>query len=53
VLAEDDPEVAEVVRQARRTESELVVEIDGAAAAAWLAAHRPAVADRLGLTPDD
>lgn len=53
VLAEDDPEVDEVVRQARRTDAELVVEIDGGAAAAWLAHHRPGLAERLGLTPDD
>lgn len=48
-LAEDDPEVDEVVRQARRTETELVVEVDGRAAAAWLVQHRPEVAERLGL----
>ena len=52
-LAEEDPEVEEVVRQARRMEAELVVEIDATAAAAWLAQHRPALAERLGLLPDD
>jgi hypothetical protein len=34
-------------------EAELVVEIDATAAAAWLAQHRPALAERLGLLPDD
>ena len=46
-LAGDDPEIAEVVRHARRSDSELVVEVDARAAAAWLRAHRPEVADRL------
>jgi hypothetical protein len=47
-LAADDPEAMDVVQQARRHEAELVVEIDGRAAAAWLARHRPDVARRLG-----
>lgn len=46
-LAADDPEVDDVARQARRHESELVVEIDGDAAAAWLRRHRPETAERL------
>ncbi len=46
-LAAEDPEVAEVVRHARRTEGELVVEIDGRAAGAWLRANRPTLADAL------
>jgi hypothetical protein len=46
-LAGDDPEVAEVVRHARRSESELLVEIDGRAASAWLRANRPDLADTL------
>jgi hypothetical protein len=46
-LAADDPEVAEVVRHARRADCELVVEVDARAATAWLHQHRPDVADRL------
>lgn len=46
-LAAEDPEVAEVVRHARRTEGELVVEIDGRAASLWLRANRPELAERL------
>ncbi|GLC23615.1 hypothetical protein [Roseisolibacter agri] len=54
VLSADDPEINEVVRHARRTESELVVEIDGRAASAWLRANRPDIADRLDeLLEDD
>ena len=52
-LAEDDPEIAQVVRHARRNEAELVVEIDGRAASAWLRAHRPELADRLDELLDD
>jgi hypothetical protein len=48
VLAEDDPEARQVVRVARRHETALVVEIDGAAAAEWLVRHRPDAARRLG-----
>jgi hypothetical protein len=48
LLAEDDPEALEVVQLARRHETELVVEIDGRAAAAWLTRHRPETAERLG-----
>ena len=47
-LAEDDPEALDVVQLARRHEAELVVEIDGQAASAWLATHRPDAARRLG-----
>ncbi len=47
-LAEDDPEVEEVVHSARRHESGLVVEIDPTAAAAWVERFRPALADQLG-----
>ncbi len=43
-LAEDDPEVDDVLRHARRADAELAVEVDGRAAMAWLARHRPAVA---------
>ena len=46
-LADDDPEALDVVRVARRNDAELVVEIDADAAVAWLAAHRPDVAERL------
>ena len=46
-LADDDPEVADVVRHARRAESDLIVEIDGAGALAWLARHRPEIAAAL------
>ncbi len=46
-LAEDDPEALDVVQVARRHEAELVVEIDGRAAAAWLAKHRPEVVGTL------
>ncbi|MDF1504125.1 hypothetical protein PYV61_14290, partial [Roseisolibacter sp. H3M3-2] len=46
-LAGDDPEIAEVVRHARRTEGELIVEIDARAAGAWLRANRPDVAEEL------
>jgi hypothetical protein len=50
-LADDDPEALDVVRVARRNEAELVVEIDADAAGAWLAAHRPDVAERLEPQP--
>lgn len=46
-LASDDPEIDDVARQARRHDAELVVEIDGDAAAAWLRRHRPETAERL------
>lgn len=46
-LASDDPEIDDVARQARRQDVELVVEIDGDAAAAWLRRHRPETAERL------
>jgi hypothetical protein len=46
-MADDDPEALDVVRVARRNDAELVVEIDADAAVAWLAAHRPDVAERL------
>jgi hypothetical protein len=52
-LAEDDPEIHEVVRHVRRTEGELLVEIDGAAASAWLRAHRPDLAHRLDDVLED
>jgi hypothetical protein len=52
-LAADDPEIAEVVRHVRRTEGELVVEIDGRAASAWLRANRPELAERLDDLLDD
>jgi hypothetical protein len=47
-LVDDDPEAFEVVQLARRHEVELVVEIDGRAAAEWLRRHRPETAQRLG-----
>jgi hypothetical protein len=47
-LAPDDPELDEMVRQARRTDAELVVEVDARAAVAWLRHHRPELAERLG-----
>jgi hypothetical protein len=37
----------DVVHLARRRDADLVVEIDGTAAVAWLARHRPEVAERL------
>lgn len=46
-LADEDPEADEVVQWGRRHESELVVEIDGDAAVAWLRRHRPDTAERL------
>ena len=46
-LVDDDPEVADVLRHARRVESEVIVEIDGAAAMAWLTRHRPSMAGAL------
>lgn len=46
-LAEDDPEVADVLRHARRTDADVSAEIDGRAALAWLARHRPEVAAAL------
>lgn len=49
-LAEDDPEIAEVVRYARRHDAELIVEIDGRTALGWLARHRPEVAAALTET---
>ena len=52
-LADDDPEVADVLRHARRADAGVVVEIDGRAAMAWLARHRPAIADALEETPDE
>ncbi|GJG86459.1 hypothetical protein tb265_16400 [Gemmatimonadetes bacterium T265] len=51
-LSDDDPEVADVLRHARRTDAGVVVEIDGTAAVAWLARHRPAVADALDDAAD-
>ncbi|MGZ8377413.1 MAG: hypothetical protein ACXW0Z_09235 [Gemmatirosa sp.] len=52
-MADDDPEIAEVVRHARRTEGELVVEIDGRAASAWLRANRPDLARKLDDVLED
>jgi len=52
-VADDDPEVADVLRHARRTDASVVVEIDGRAGMAWLARHRPGVADALDDTADD
>jgi hypothetical protein len=52
-MADDDPEIAEVVRHVRRTEGELIVEIDGRAASAWLRANRPELAERLDDLLDD
>jgi hypothetical protein len=52
-MADDDPEIAEVVRHVRRTEGELVVEIDGRAASQWLRANRPDLAERLDDLLDD
>jgi hypothetical protein len=52
-LAEADPEIGEVVRHARRSESELMVEIDPEAASAWLRVHRPDVARRLDDVLED
>lgn len=46
-LAEDDPEIADVLRHARRADAGVVVDIDGRAALAWLARHRPATAAAL------
>ena len=44
MLAEDDPEVEDVLRHARRADAGVAVEIDRPAAMAWLARHRPEVA---------
>lgn len=52
-LADDDPEVADVLRHARRTDAGVVVEIDGRAAMAWLARHRPVVAGALDEAAED
>lgn len=52
-LADEEPEVGEVLRHARRADTGVVVEIDGAAALAWLARHRPAVAEVLDDSPDE
>jgi hypothetical protein len=46
-LAADDPEVIEVAREARRNQAELVVEIDGDEAEAWLRRHRAEVVEAL------
>lgn len=46
-LAEEDPEVADVLHHARRTDAELLVDIDGAAAMVWLTRHRPRIAARV------
>ncbi len=51
-LADDDPEVADVLRHARRTDAGVSVEIDGGAVMEWLARHRPAVAAALADTTD-